>query len=186
MVRVRTAPRIAVALAVALPLLLVVAVVGLAAVVGRQSGDAAGPLALTEVPAPAAGSAPCARLLAALPGELISGGQRLARRQLAAPAPPGVLAWGGQQANSGRPSEHPVVLRCGVGRPAGLTPTSELLDVSGVQWLQQPGQGASTWVVVDRPVYVTLRLPEGIGSGAIQETSAAVTAILPARPVPVE
>jgi hypothetical protein len=71
------------------------------------------------------------------------------------------------------------VLRCGLGRPAELTVSSRLLAVSGVQFLGIPGPGATSWVVVDRPVYVALTLPVGSGSAALQQVAAAVGMTLP-------
>ena len=167
-------PRPLLAAAIGLPLVLVIAVL-VAAFVVRGTADERGPLPLPPVPAPQAGSSECARLLAALPSELTSGAGTLPRRQLATPAPPASAAWGAP----------PVVLRCGLARPAELTQTSQLIEVSGVQWLELPGAGASTWVAVDRPVYVALTLPEGSGSGPLQDVSATVRATLPAREVDV-
>ncbi|GDY32595.1 hypothetical protein GTS_42280 [Gandjariella thermophila] len=135
-----------------------------------------GPLPVPPVAAPAAPSPQCGALVEALPAELASGQARLPRRALAQPAPPGVLAWGDAQ-------HDPVVLRCGIERPAELTPTAELLEVSGVKWLRIPGVGAATWVAVDRPVYVALTVPDGSGTGPLQDVTTAVRAALPAVPV---
>ncbi len=152
--------------AAALPVLLV-AVVLLASVLVRGQGP--GPLPLATVPAPEATSPDCAALVAALPEGIDADGGPLDRRPIAAPAPAGTAAWG----------EPPVVLRCGLGRPAELTVSSRLLAVSGVQFLEIPGPGATSWVVVDRPVYVALTLPPGSGSAALQQVSAAVRRTLP-------
>lgn len=157
-------PRWVQALAVGLPVLLVAGVLVGSAVIRSQG---AGPLPLTRVPAPDADSPECARLIAALPGELADG---LDRRPLVAPAPAGAVAWG----------EPPVVLRCGLGRPVELTPSSRLLEISGVQFLELRGPDATSWVVVDRPVYVAVTLPDGSGSAALQQVSAAVRVTLPA------
>lgn len=135
-----------------------------------------GPLALPPVPAPAADSADCTRLVAALPGSMRSGADTLTRRDLVAPAPVGALAWGS-------PHSDPVVLRCGLERPAELTPTAELLDVSGVRWLRIPGDDTVTWLAVDRPVYVALTEPATAGTGPLQDISTTVRGILPAKPV---
>jgi len=161
--------------ALALPVALVAGVLVAAAVV---RGQRPGPLRLGEVPAPAAGSAGCVRLLAALPDEL-SGPDgldrtaqgHLQRRQLAGPGlDAGVAAWG----------EPPVVLRCGLNRPAELTASARLLDVSGVQFLQlaapEPGSpGGSSWVAVDRAEYVMVTLPAGSGSGPLQQLAEEIT-----------
>jgi hypothetical protein len=129
------------------------------------------PLSLATVPAPEADSADCARLLAALPEQLDGGDGALQRRQLSAPAPAGVAGWG----------EPPVVLRCGLNRPAELTASSRLLGVSGVQFLEIPNGGTSTWVVVDRPVYVAVELPPTSGSGPLQQLATVIAHTLPQR-----
>jgi hypothetical protein len=100
------------------------------------------------------------------------------------------VAWGGEKAASGRPEDQPVVLRCGLPAPAELGPTSPLLDVDGVDWLELPGAGTTTWVTADRAVFVGLTLPDGIGSGPIQDVSRGVKITLvsrdtaPATPAP--
>ena len=66
----------------------------------------------------------------------------------------------------------PVVLRCGLPRPVELTPTSALLEVNGVRWLQLddggPGPRQLTYVAVDRPVYVARDHARRGGSGPLQ------------------
>lgn len=159
-------PRRLLTVALVLPVALVVGVLA-AAVVVRDQGPAQ--LPLPAVAAPAAGSADCAHLAATLPQELEGGTQRrLARRELAAGAPSGAAAWG----------EPPVVLYCGLGRPAELTATARLLDVSGVQFLETPGTAASSWVTVDRPVYVAVTLPLGAGSGPLQQIAEVIAKTL--------
>lgn len=201
-------PRAVLATALALPLLLATGAVTLALLGGpgrdasRTLPTAATPpaasppalalpaLALPAMPAPDAGSPDCAALLAALPDRLPSGGTELARRPLAEPATPGTAAWG---------EGSPVVLRCGLPRPAGLTPTSGLLDVDGVRWLPPNGEaatgtgqggdteagqaGAGTWVACDRPVYLALTLPPGSGTGPLQMLSAVIGSTLATRVV---
>lgn len=164
-------PRWVIAVAFGLPSILVIGVV-IAAVVLRDQDQ--GPLGLPPVPAPAARSADCARLLATLPDEVDGGDAgELDRRAIASPAPPGTAAWG----------QPPVVLRCGLGRPAELTATSRLLEVSGVQFLQIPGSSSGTWVAVDRPVYVAVTLPDSVGSGPLQQVADAARETLPRQPV---
>jgi hypothetical protein len=133
-----------------------------------------GPLALVPVPAAQAGSPDCTKLLAALPAELISNGAQLSRRELAQPAPAATEAWGSPDA---------IVLRCGLDRPAELTPTSQLRVVSGVQWLPVEGDGSSTWYVVDRNVYIGLTVPDSAGTGPLQQVSDTIAAQLPAVPL---
>jgi hypothetical protein len=131
-----------------------------------------GPLALPSVPAPAALTAACTRLLAALPATLPADAGPLPRRPLADPAPPGAAAWAA--------APRPAVLRCGLDRPAELTATVTLLDVNGVRWLTLSGGDADTYVAVDRPAFVALTLPRGLGTGPIQAVSDAVRGTLPA------
>lgn len=167
------APRWLLGIALALPVALVVGVLVVAALVRAQPQ---GPVGLAALPAPAAGTADCERLLAALPEKLGRGEHgTLQRRQLAAPAPAGAAAWG----------EPPVVLRCGLGRPADLTATSRLLAISGVEFLEIPSPGTSTWVAVDRPVYIVVTLPPVTGSGPLQQIATVIANTLPRRDVDV-
>ncbi len=164
-------PRWVLATAIGLPTILVIAVIVAATVLRNQEP---GPLALTPVPAPEARSASCDRLLAALPEELDGGeGGALDRRAITAPAPAGTAAWG----------DPAVVLRCGLDRPVELTATSRLLEISGVRFLELTGPAASTWVVVDRPVYIAVTLPASVGSGPLQQIAATVRETLPRRDV---
>jgi hypothetical protein len=181
---------VAIRVAVALVVLLAVGVVVASLVLksgdepttqGNPSTTAApltGPVALVDVDAPAARSASCVSLMKALPKTLPDSGKTLRRLPIAKPAPPSAAAWGGVRGE-------PVVLRCGLPRPRELTPTSALREISGVRWLPIAGEGAATWVVVDRPVYVALTVPAGSGTGPLQEISAAA-GTLPARPVRAE
>lgn len=161
-----TAAALAVALAVA------VAVFALT----QRSADSAdsGPLPLVPVPAPFSGSPGCTTLLGAVPTELTSNGNSLKVRTLADPAPPATMAWG---------SADPLVLRCGLDRPPELTPTAALRLVNKVQWLQVPGDGASTWYVVDREVYVALTVPDTAGTGPLQQISDTIAVKLAPQPL---
>jgi Protein of unknown function (DUF3515) len=164
-------PRRLILLATALVVVLAASIAAIALLSPSNEETQTGPLALVSVPAPDAGTPQCAKLLAALPAELNSKGTGLARRELAAPAPPATVAWGKPDA---------LVLRCGLERPPELTPTTQLRLVSGVQWLPVEGQGSSTWYVVDRDVYVALTVPDSAGTGPLQQISDTVAAALPA------
>ncbi len=164
-----------------LPLALAVGAAAIALTVGADDDEAvppapsaSTPLTLAAVPGAAAASPECAALVAALPAELPSGATQLDRRPLAEPAPPGAAAWG---------VDDPVVLRCGLDRPAELTRTAELLEINGVRWLRlsDPVTASSTWVAADRPVYVALTLPDTTGTGPLQDVSSAIAASLPAQ-----
>ncbi|WP_410606172.1 DUF3515 domain-containing protein [Amycolatopsis sp. lyj-109] len=166
-------PRVVLVTATALAVALAVAV-AVFALTRPAPSDSAGPLPLVPVPAPFAGSPDCATLLGAVPSELTSNGTALKVRELAAPAPPATVAWG---------TDDPLVLRCGLNRPPELTPTAQLRLVNKVQWLQVPGEGASTWYVVDRDVYAALTVPDSAGTGPLQQISDTVAAKLAPRPL---
>jgi Protein of unknown function (DUF3515) len=188
----RSRPSAPVLVAVALPLLLAVAVAVLG-IVARTSGiDGAGtgeataapetgPLAVVPVDAPDADGPQCAALLGALPASLPTDGGVLPARPIADPAPAGTRAWAA--------APRPAVLRCGLTRPAELTPTAALLEVNGVRWLElndgRPDPVVISWVAVDRPVYVVLTVPPDAGSGPLQAVADAVRTTLPAAPVAV-
>lgn len=135
------------------------------------------PLAVPAVPAPQAGAPACQALIAALP-------QRLGdyqRAPLAQPAPEGAAAW---RAAADSP---PVVLRCGLERPADFVVGSPIQNVDKVQWFeattQSAGEARSTWYTVDRPVYVALTLPSGSGPTPIQQLSEVIDRTIAAVPI---
>ncbi|GAA3355451.1 MULTISPECIES: DUF3515 domain-containing protein [Saccharopolyspora] len=145
------------------------------AVEAVQQARRTGPLALPPIPSPGAEGPECAKLLAELPAELAVDDARVPRRELADPVPPGAVAWGD--------AEHdPITVRCGLPAPAELTPTSPLVQINGVQWLRITEAGNTSWLAVDRPVYVALTAPENSGSGPVQDLSDRLRA-LPAKPV---
>ncbi|MGP4112375.1 DUF3515 domain-containing protein [Streptomyces sp. 4N509B] len=60
-----------------------------------------------------------------------------------------------------------IVLRCGVDRPAVLTPGSETynpkadtVDVNGVPWLLEAGEGEVRFTTTDRAVFVEVTVPD--------------------------
>jgi hypothetical protein len=177
-------PRPLLAVALGLPALLAAGVAAVGLFLGASgkdepadpSADHSGPVALVPVPAPKAESDECKALVSGLPMQLVSNGVTLPRRELASPAPAGALAWGDKQ-------HEPVVLRCGLDRPNALTPTSELRTVSDVTWLVVSEGSASTWYVVDRPVYVALTVPSDAGTGPLQDISTTIRDTLAKGPV---
>ena len=67
--------------------------------------------------------------------------------------------------------EPPITYRCGVSRPASLSPSSRLLEVSGIGWLPLEGSGgtgfiAVTWPSQEAPVYVEVLVPEAYAAPA--------------------
>jgi hypothetical protein len=135
----------------------------------RSAGAALPPIPVAPPPGSPAGARSCPALVAALPARLGD----LAGRPVRAPSA-AVLAWG----------EPPVVLRCGVPRPAGFVAGApDVLVVNGVTWFAQPGQERTVWTVVDRAVYVEATVPTGYASAPIPPLSDAVTATLPVLPL---
>jgi hypothetical protein len=176
-----------VAIAITLPLLLAIAVAALAVTarvrgVGEPPPPETGPLAVAPIDSPDAAGPDCSALLAALPAELDGPDGPLPPRPIVdAAQQPGVRAWAA--------TPRPVVLRCGLPRPVELTPTSALLEVNGVRWLQLddglPEPVQVSYIAVDRPVYVALTLPVDAGIGPVQQVADVVRVTLPSTPVAV-
>ncbi|BBZ27816.1 membrane protein [Mycolicibacterium madagascariense] len=139
----------------------------------REATPAPQPVAIAAAPAPKAQDPSCQRLMQALPDSLGD----YHRAAAVAPVPPGAAAW---QAGAG---EDPVILRCGLDRPDDFVTSSPLQGVDDVQWFRIPGDGRTTWVAVDRPVYVALTLPDGSGPDPIQLISRALSQTMPATPL---
>lgn len=133
-----------------------------------------GPLALVAVDAPDAGNPACLNLVQALPASLPNKGTELKRLPLADPAPQSAAAWAGDRGD-------PVVLRCGLTKPAEYQPTAQLRLVSQVNWLPVEGKDAMTWYTVDRPIYIALTIPEDAGTGPVQELSETIAKTVPTR-----
>ena len=135
------------------------------------------PVAIAAVPAPAAQAPQCQALVAALPDSLGD----LRRAETAQPTPAGTAAWRGDG--------DPVILRCGLDRPAEFVVGAPVQMVDDVSWfrLDDPDTRRSTWISVDRPVYVALTLPADSGPTPIQTMSEAIARtvpVLPMRPGP--
>lgn len=159
---------------------LAVVAIGVILVIAANREAPPQPVAVPAAPAPQADSAACRALAGALP-------QRLGdyqRAPVAQPAPQGVTAW-----RSG-PDSEPVVLRCGLDRPAEFVVGSPIQVVDRVQWFEVHAEqqsagdaGRSTWYTVDRPVYVALTLPSGSGPTPIQQLSELIDRTIAAVPI---
>ena len=163
---------------VALIAALVIAAVAALAVVLIARHDEPGrtPVPIAPVPAPQADAAPCTALIAALPDRLGD----YQRAPAADPVPAGAAAW---QADTGT---EPVILRCGLERPADFVLGAPLQLVDAVSWFRvadASGDGRVTWYAVDRPVYIALTLPPGSGPAPIQTLSAVIAGTMPAQPI---
>jgi Protein of unknown function (DUF3515) len=160
-------------------LLLAVGALGVILAIAATRHPPLQPVAIAAVPAPRAQDPACRTLLAALP-------QRLGNYQRAPtvqPTPAGTAAW-----RAGGDSE-PVVLRCGLDRPADFVVGSPIQLVDRVQWFKEAAPesageaGRGTWYTVDRPVYVALTLPAGSGPTPIQQLSELIDHTMPAVPI---
>lgn len=175
-------PRAVLIAAVALAVVTIGVVLAIAA---NREGPPA-PVALPSTSAPHADDPACRALDRALPQRL--GTYR--RAPLAQPAPHGAAAWRAD------PRGEPVVLRCGLDRPAGFVVGSPIQVVDRVQWFETAAGGQSagpglpttdaaafTWYTVDRPVYVALTLPPDSGPTPIQEISDVIDRAVAAVPI---
>ncbi|MQY18442.1 DUF3515 domain-containing protein [Nocardia macrotermitis] len=164
-----------IATAVALPVALIVAVLAIAVFTrGHQTRD---PLALGSVPQPQATGQACTTLLPALPSSL----GNYTRAELAKPAPPATVGW--QLPEGG----DPIVLRCGLDRPAEFVKSAALQVINGVNWFEvrDPASGVTsgTWYVVDRGTYIAVTMSDKAGPTPLQDLSNVVAKALPSRPI---
>ena len=154
-------------------LVLAVGAIGVILAIAATRHPPPQPVAIPAVPAPRAQDPACRAVLEALP-------QRLGdyqRAPIAQPAPPGAAAW--RAASGGEP----VVLRCGLDRPADFAVGSPIQLVDRVQWFEVRQDDRSTWYTVDRPVYAALTLPSGSGPTPIQQLSDLIDRTMPAVPI---
>ena len=154
-------------------LTIAVAAVGTILAIAATRNPAPTPVAIAAVPAPAAHAAECRALLATLPDSLGD----LQRADTAEPTPAGAAAWRGDG--------EPVILRCGLERPAEFVVGRPIQMVDDVGWfrIDDSDTQRSTWVSVDRPVYIALTLPADSGPTPIQTMSEVIARTMPAIPI---
>ena len=165
--------------AVALPLIALGAI-GVAVGTSGPSGPAhhsapsGQPLPAVTAPAPpyaARFAAQCTKVLQRLPVQLHGLAPRVVHTT---PDTPFVVAWG----------DPPVILRCGVGRPAALHPGSsaQLLSATGSAGpyfaVTRSGDD-EVWTVVDRAVYIAIAVPARYASSPVPPLARAISAALP-------
>ncbi len=114
------------------------------------------PVRVMPVSATPQAQAACRELLARLPQRLVGQRRPVQPSSASSTAAPAeyAAAWGAPA----------IVLRCGVLRPAALTPTAQLIGVQGVEWVaKDSGTQDSTsevvWTSTSLPVYVELSVP---------------------------
>ncbi|GAA3988071.1 DUF3515 domain-containing protein [Thermobifida alba] len=64
-----------------------------------------------------------------------------------------------------------IAVRCGVERPAGLRPESQLLSVNDIPWLPEPAASPTLFTAVGREAYVELTLPATYTPSAVALTT---------------
>lgn len=89
---------------------------------------------------------------------------------------PYAYAWG----------DPPIVLVCGVDRPAGWVVGVSAIQINGVQWYVDTSDPDTTvWTTVDRPVHVEVTLPADVDSAPVTALTGRIAATLPAvEPTP--
>lgn len=70
-------------------------------------------------------------------------------RRDTSPRSPLTAAWGSP----------PIALRCGVPRPEGLRPRSQLVTINGIDWFGRPADRPVTFTAVARQAYVEVTVP---------------------------
>jgi hypothetical protein len=132
------------------------------------------PVLPVEVPpATPEAEASCPALMSTLPLELAGEPSRRVDS-----ATPYAYAWG----------DPPIVLICGVDRPAGFVVGVSAIQIEGVQWYVDTTDPETTvWTTIDRPVYVQISLPATVDSAPVTSLSPEIAAALPYRePTPGE
>lgn len=86
----------------------------------------------------------CAALLGDLPPHVAGQSRRLVAGKIAG-------AWG----------DPPIILRCGVEKPAALKPTSTCHEVNGVGWLAERQSDGYVFTTIGRKHYASLEVPAG-------------------------
>ncbi|MQA93781.1 MAG: DUF3515 family protein [Streptosporangiales bacterium] len=124
-----------------------------------------------EVPPPtpdAATGVLCGRLQERLPQTLAG-----AARGRTEPASEYTMVWG----------DPAIALRCGVPRPEGLMPTSELTVVNDISWLPLPPDKPTSYTAVGREAYVEVTLPGDYRAPDVLVTlSDTISAVIPSKP----
>jgi len=105
------------------------------------------PVSIDVPTARGAAARQCSALHARLPGEVDD-----RSRVKTHPASDLTAAWGSP----------PVALRCGVPRPQGLKPTSEILEVNGVEWFLRESARGYAFTSVGRAVNVEVLVPPSV------------------------
>jgi hypothetical protein len=122
------------------------------------------PLPVDVPPVTPEADASCPAVMAGLPLELLGEPSRPVRSDS-----PFAYAW----------SEPPVVLVCGVDRPAGWVVGTAAIQINGVQWyVDTSDEERTVWTTVDRPVYVEVSVPASVDSAPVTALTTPIAAAL--------
>jgi hypothetical protein len=111
--------------------------------------------------------ASCPALMKTLPLELSGEQSRRVKSDT-----PFAYAWG----------DPPVVLVCGVDRPAGYVVGASAIQINGVQfYVDTDDPDTTVWTTVDRPVYVQISLPSSVDSAPVTALTPQIAQALPYR-----
>jgi Protein of unknown function (DUF3515) len=125
------------------------------------------PLPVAVPPVTPEADASCPALMGALPLELTGEASRPVQSDS-----PYAYAWG----------DPPIVLVCGVDAPAGLEPTSPLIQINGVNWFVDTGHpDVVVWTAVDRAVYVQVTVSADTDSAPVTALGPVINDTLPIR-----
>lgn len=118
---------------------------------GPVPGSATGTVTVSPPPADQATEVACRALLAKLPGRLLGPARPVrATPPQAKPIAERAAAWG----------DPAITLRCGVARPAALTPTAQLFGVNGVEWVAAEAKNSVVWTTASLGVFVEVTVPK--------------------------
>lgn len=129
---------------------------------------------VSPVPRTRAADRLCPDLLAGLPQKLAGQG----RRRTGTPGQY-YLAWGNPT----------VIVHCGVPRPRKFVVGQQTVDIAPpggqvVRWFTEPADSGATWTAVDRPVYVSVFVPDGgPTTDILQDVGKVIVRTMPARPI---
>jgi hypothetical protein len=116
-------------------------------------------------PVTPAAEAACPALMSGLPLDLLGDPSRRVDSDS-----PFAYAWG----------DPPVVLVCGVDRPAGWVVGESALQINGVQfYVDTDDPDTTVWTTVDRSVYVEIRVPASIDSAPVTALTTHISKALP-------
>jgi hypothetical protein len=164
-----------IATAITLPLVVVLAIAFGAGRSHKITPRPLGPVVVTTPPSVAAAADSCEKVVERLPVKLDGMTPRAVHGSSAGVDTRYVVAWGNP----------PVVLSCGVGRPATLRPGSDV-ELFGVGQddhnslvLATHTKTTNVFTVVDRPVYVSIEVPKSLNRDPLSVLAGLVAQALP-------